>query len=182
MFSSIRCALPRRAFFVSSLSSSSFRWLSTVRNPIRKIENPIHLSEDELGMCLFVVLLCNSSIMKVYLVYNETTLIAIIMITDNRAKNGCLVEMVETFRQHGHHYADLDPLSLHAKEQLNVSSYLKWFEKNATQQVPLKGILHLSDNARASVTEIVEHLKKSYCGKIGVQMTHMEVCLCVCVL
>jgi len=68
---------------------------------------------------------------------------------------------------------------------LNPSTYNLQTLYKDNDNIPLNGLMHmpssLSQSATTAVTQITEHLKHTYCGYIGAEFSHLEVCVCSCV-
>ena len=81
--------------------------------------------------------------------------------------------LVRTYRVRGHLAADLDPLGL-AKQELPVDlspEYHGFSGVALDRKVYLGGTLALQ---WASVRELVEILKRNYCGKVGLEYMHIS--------
>ena len=83
------------------------------------------------------------------------------------------IMMIRAFRIRGHLIADLDPLKLFENKdhpELNPETY--GFTKNdRNKKIFLDNVLGLK---YATVDEILEILKRTYCSKVGVEFMHME--------
>ncbi len=81
--------------------------------------------------------------------------------------------LIRTYRVRGHLAADLDPLGLSKRElPEDLTPEFHGFEGAALDRpVWLGGTLGLE---RASVREIVEILRRNYCGKVGLEYMHIN--------
>jgi len=87
---------------------------------------------------------------------------------ENISKNANVVRLVEGFRKYGHLQADLDPLGLMRKKDLPQLGLPFYNLHEHTEKIELDGILSSSKKS-ATVEEIVQHLRKSYCGTLTSQ-------------
>jgi 2-oxoglutarate dehydrogenase E1 component len=81
--------------------------------------------------------------------------------------------MIRSYRVRGHLAADLDPLGLEKKEahaELEPSSY-GFTERDFDRKIFLDYVLGLEF---ATVREILEILKRTYCAKIGIEFMHIS--------
>ena len=81
--------------------------------------------------------------------------------------------MIRAFRIRGHLIADLDPLKLFENKdhpELNPETY-GFIQKDKNKKIFLDNVLGLK---YATVDEILEILKRTYCSKVGVEFMHME--------
>ncbi|KAJ3043955.1 hypothetical protein HDV00_003482 [Rhizophlyctis rosea] len=84
------------------------------------------------------------------------------------------------YRVHGHRVADLDPLGLTPNEnpfQLNPSRY---GVPTSKEVLDISGIVHVGKSSDPSVSRekapadvVLEHLRRSYCGRIGFEFVHI---------
>ena len=83
------------------------------------------------------------------------------------------IMMIRAFRIRGHLIADLDPLKLFENKdhpELNPETY-GFTKKDRNKKIFLDNVLGLK---YATVDEILEILKRTYCSKVGVEFMHME--------
>ena len=83
------------------------------------------------------------------------------------------IMMIRAFRIRGHLIADLDPLKLFENKdhpELNPETY-GFIQKDKNKKIFLDNVLGLK---YATVDEILEILKRTYCSKVGVEFMHME--------
>lgn len=81
--------------------------------------------------------------------------------------------MVRAYRVRGHLMANLDPLGLDIKEphsELNPSSY-GFTPDDMDKEIFLNGVLGLE---KATLRQILEILRKTYCGHVGVEFMHIQ--------
>ena len=81
--------------------------------------------------------------------------------------------MIRAFRIRGHLIADLDPLKLFENKdhpELNPETY-GFTKKDNNKKIFLDNVLGLK---YATIDEILEILKRTYCSKVGVEFMHME--------
>jgi 2-oxoglutarate dehydrogenase E1 component len=84
------------------------------------------------------------------------------------------LQLIRAYRVRGHLEADLDPLGLEKRgpyPELNYRSY-GFVEADLDREIFLN---NLFDRERASLREIVAMLRRTYCGKIGVEYMHIQV-------
>ena len=82
------------------------------------------------------------------------------------------IMLIRAYRARGHLEADLDPLGLRDQEdhpELEPSHY-GFSESDYDRPIFIDGVLGLE---MATLSQIVEILKKTYCGKIGVEFMHL---------
>jgi len=86
----------------------------------------------------------------------------------NTTKLSCVID---AYREHGHTYADKDPLNLNnncSKEfEKQVASLEELFEEPVNVKVA-------NAHSEMSFTDFVQHLKQSYCQKIGYDINHLK--------
>jgi len=92
----------------------------------------------------------------------------------NQAANANLLRLVEAYRRYGHFQADLNPIAPASAKvaQLSIDNY-GFSEKDLASSFKVKGIVNLGKES-ATLSEILQHLEKTYCSKVGVQFTHVE--------
>ncbi|KAF9336096.1 hypothetical protein BG006_009695 [Podila minutissima] len=98
----------------------------------------------------------------------------------NRVENANLLRLVIGYRTHGHLKADLDPLGIVKGETVPALSAERYALTDRSQVYNLNGILHVNQSKgsqeakdEATLETIVNHLEKSYCGKIAYEFTHI---------
>ncbi|MBA6412411.1 2-oxoglutarate dehydrogenase E1 component [Parahaliea sp. F7430] len=93
--------------------------------------------------------------------------------TEYERKQVKVVQLISAYRQRGHQQADLDPLNLHVRDHvpdLDLSFHQLSTADNDT--VFQTGSLYIG-KADATLGEIVEALKKTYCNTIGAEFMHI---------
>ncbi len=83
------------------------------------------------------------------------------------------LKIIRAYRARGHLVANLDPLGLKDKQyhpELDPSHY-GFTESDYDHPIFINGVLGLE---RASLREILEALKKIYCGTVGVEFLHLS--------
>lgn len=90
------------------------------------------------------------------------------------AAGGRVYELINAYRVRGHLYANLDPLAEPRHEEDNELelSHFGLGDADLERVFPTLNVKGLGD--RATLREIVVHLKDTYCGSIGVEFTHLE--------
>ncbi len=84
------------------------------------------------------------------------------------------LQLIRSYRVRGHLEADLDPLGLDKRgpyPELDYRSY-GFTEADLDRDIFINNIF---DRERASLREIVALLRRTYCGKIGVEYMHIQV-------
>ena len=84
------------------------------------------------------------------------------------------LQLIRAYRVRGHLEADLDPLGLDRRgpyPELDYHSY-GFTEADLDREIFLNGVF---DQERASLHEIIDILRQTYCGKIGVEYMHIQV-------
>lgn len=81
--------------------------------------------------------------------------------------------LIRTYRVRGHLAADLDPLGLHRSEiPADLTPEFHGFKGEALERpVYLGGTLGFE---RATVSELVQVLRRNYCGKVGLEYMHIN--------
>ncbi|KAJ3050906.1 hypothetical protein HK097_008117 [Rhizophlyctis rosea] len=84
------------------------------------------------------------------------------------------------YRVHGHRVADLDPLGLTPKEDLFQLNPSRYGIPTSQETFDISGIVHVGKTSdptisreKAPANVILEHLKKSYCGRVGFEFQHI---------
>ncbi len=80
-----------------------------------------------------------------------------------------VTKMIEAFRWYGHYQAQLDPLNLAAK-QPRPELELAYYGFNTAD---LKSQFHINDTQQATLQEIYQAYKKTYCETVGFEYQHM---------
>ncbi len=85
----------------------------------------------------------------------------------------CAMMLIRTYRVRGHLAANLDPLGLAKRDMpADLSPAFHGFgEKDLDRPVWLGGALGLE---RATVRELVEILRRNYCGNVGLEYMHIN--------
>ncbi|KAJ3016184.1 hypothetical protein HKX48_004167 [Thoreauomyces humboldtii] len=99
----------------------------------------------------------------------------------NRNDNANLVRLVHMYRLHGHKAAEVDPLGITHSEKIFQLDPARYGIADPKRTFPVDGIVHVGEAADPAVSkseapleEIIAHLRKSYCGRIGYEFTHIE--------
>lgn len=97
---------------------------------------------------------------------------------DYIAKQAAVIQLIHAFRVRGHLMADLDPLGFAPREQhpeLDPESYgLTEADLNTEFLTGTLQVSHHSER-RATLSEILETLRSTYCGKITCEYMHIQV-------
>ncbi|XP_023235170.1 probable 2-oxoglutarate dehydrogenase E1 component DHKTD1, mitochondrial isoform X2 [Centruroides sculpturatus] len=94
---------------------------------------------------------------------------------DNVVKNCNVYRLVNAYREHGHKLAKINPIFTQEEiiiEELN-SSCFGVYDSNMNNSVNVEGIL-FSDTKEAKISEIIDYLKRVYCGPIGIEFLYLE--------
>ncbi|KAG0366465.1 dehydrogenase E1 and transketolase domain-containing protein 1 [Gamsiella multidivaricata] len=98
----------------------------------------------------------------------------------NRVENANLLRLVIGYRTHGHRNANLDPLDIVKRESVPALSAERYALTDSSKVYNLNGILHVNQSKsntdakdEASLQTILNHLEKSYCGKIAYEFMHI---------
>jgi len=85
----------------------------------------------------------------------------------------CAMMLIRTYRVRGHLAADLDPLGLVKREMPAdlTPEYHGFFGPALDREIWLGGALGLE---KATVREIVQILRRNYCGKVGLEYMHIN--------
>jgi 2-oxoglutarate dehydrogenase E1 component len=85
----------------------------------------------------------------------------------------CAMMLIRTYRVRGHLAADLDPLGLQKREMpADLTPEYHGFSADALDRpIYVGGALGLE---RATVRELVEILRRNYCGKVGLEYMHIN--------
>ncbi|ORX91699.1 2-oxoglutarate dehydrogenase, E1 component [Basidiobolus meristosporus CBS 931.73] len=92
---------------------------------------------------------------------------------ENRIENSNLVRLVEAYRTFGHRGAKIDPLGLWIRDRdasLNPGLYGL---TDMDQIFNLEGIVKLSGLKKATLSQIIDHLEKTYCGHLAFEFMHI---------
>ena len=84
------------------------------------------------------------------------------------------LQLIRAYRVRGHLEADLDPLGLEKRgpyPELDYRSY-GFAEADLDREIFFNGLFDLE---RARLREIIAILRRTYCGKIGVEYMHIQV-------
>jgi len=92
----------------------------------------------------------------------------------NRIKNADILRLVTAYREHGYKNADIDPLGA-LKRDFAELSLDRFGLDNAdlNKSFKLSGLLQCNGQEEASLTEILSHLEKAYCGQLSVEVQHI---------
>ncbi|KAJ1311752.1 hypothetical protein OPQ81_010222 [Rhizoctonia solani] len=99
----------------------------------------------------------------------------------NRAKNAALLRYVESVRQHGHRAASIDPLDLLERDPVGALDPTRYGLKDANAKFDINGIIWHDLNSLGnpssepvmwSLSEIVDHLRSIYVGRIAYEYMH----------
>eukprot|EP01114_Cavostelium_apophysatum_P008298 TRINITY_DN2068_c0_g1_i2.p1 TRINITY_DN2068_c0_g1~~TRINITY_DN2068_c0_g1_i2.p1 ORF type:complete len:950 (+),score=302.99 TRINITY_DN2068_c0_g1_i2:181-3030(+) len=95
---------------------------------------------------------------------------------ENRQQNANLLRLITAYRRYGHVIADLDPLKLEKKDippELDLSRY--GLDKiPSDKEFPLPGLIHIEGKKKAKLSEILDHLKQVYCGKVAGEFLYIQ--------
>ena len=84
------------------------------------------------------------------------------------------LQLIRAYRVRGHLEADLDPLGLQKRgpyPELDYHTY-GFIEADLDREIFLNNIF---DRDRATLRQIIQNLRQTYCGKIGVEYMHIQV-------
>ena len=83
------------------------------------------------------------------------------------------VALIRAYRLRGHLLAKLDPLEMMTTEYLDElhPEYYGFDKKNYDKKIELNGVIN---REKASVREILQFLKKTYCGPVGYEYMHIS--------
>lgn len=96
----------------------------------------------------------------------------------NRSKQGGLWQLINAYRNHGHHKASLDPLGLKVTSTLPypLSPEAYGLDSNdPSKQYDIEGLLFGFPRLTASLEEIVDYLEGIYCGNLSLEVAHVSV-------
>ncbi|MES1910776.1 MAG: hypothetical protein MHM6MM_003308, partial [Cercozoa sp. M6MM] len=89
------------------------------------------------------------------------------------AQDPALYALVQAWRSQGHLLSDLDPLGIRrrgeATPELLPASY--GLSEEDEREIPC-GLLDMG-KSRATVQEVLQHLRRSYAGSIGAELSHL---------
>ncbi|KAB5594248.1 Dehydrogenase E1 and transketolase domain containing 1 [Ceratobasidium theobromae] len=100
---------------------------------------------------------------------------------ENRAKNAALLRYVESVRQHGHRAASIDPLDLLERDGVNALDPKRYGLTDSNAKFNINGIIWhdleslgnpSSKEVLWSLSEIVNHLRSTYVGRIAYEYMH----------
>ena len=83
------------------------------------------------------------------------------------------LQLIRAYRARGHQIAKIDPLGLQSQDlhpELDPSAY-GFKNEDGDREIFLDGVLGLN---RASLDHIMQVLKDTYCGSIGVEFSHIQ--------
>ncbi len=83
------------------------------------------------------------------------------------------LQLIRAYRARGHQVAQLDPLNLHDPEshpELNYQTH-GFTDADLDKDIHLGGVLGFE---KATLRQIIDALKATYCGTIGVEFTHVQ--------
>ena len=92
-----------------------------------------------------------------------------------RAKNSNFYRLLTAYREFAHKEANIDPVSLKKKESLSELNPQR-YGLNSTDRISFENLFR-TEKKEGTVDEAVEALKNLYSGPIGVEFTHLEVCI-----
>ncbi|KAK9763355.1 hypothetical protein K7432_010041 [Basidiobolus ranarum] len=91
----------------------------------------------------------------------------------NRIENSNLVRLVEAYRTFGHKCAKIDPLGMWVRERnANLDPELYGLT-NMKAVYNVEGILQLNGLKKATLSQIIDHLEKTYCGHLAFEFMHI---------
>ncbi len=86
-----------------------------------------------------------------------------------------VIELIDAYRSHGHLLAKIDPLELYqgfSNPTLELSYY--GFSETDLSKMFDVGTFAALNKSSASLREIYEGLRKTYCGTLGIEYMHIE--------
>lgn len=96
-------------------------------------------------------------------------------VLQNQIKNADILRLVTAYREHGHKSADVNPLnSILTRDSQELS--LERFgldDVDIKKNFKLSGLLQCNGQEEATLTEILEHLEKVYCGQLSAEIQHI---------
>jgi 2-oxoglutarate dehydrogenase E1 component len=82
-------------------------------------------------------------------------------------------QLIRSYRVRGHRIARLDPLGLHQEHHPELeASYFDLTEADLDQRFSTRTLA--SDEPEMTLREVIERLRRTYCGYIGVQFMHID--------
>ncbi|XP_035669706.1 probable 2-oxoglutarate dehydrogenase E1 component DHKTD1, mitochondrial [Branchiostoma floridae] len=91
----------------------------------------------------------------------------------NRIQSANLLRLVSAYRDHGHKRARIDPLGLHAMEEIqSLNPEVYGFSGQESARLDLQGILHVGKES-ATITDVLKHLEDIYCGPLAVEFNQL---------
>lgn len=94
----------------------------------------------------------------------------------NRNENANLLRFITAYRRYGHAFADIDPLNLEKKvmpSELEPALYgLDKVSKD--KEFNLIGLLTIKGKQKATLEEITQHLKQTYCGNVASEFSFIQ--------
>ena len=83
------------------------------------------------------------------------------------------VALIRAYRLRGHLLAKLDPLEMMTTEYLDElhPEYYGFDKKNYDKKIELNGVIN---REKASIRQILQFLKKTYCGPVGYEYMHIS--------
>ncbi len=83
------------------------------------------------------------------------------------------LQLIRAYRARGHQVAQLDPLNLHDPESHPELKYQShgFTDADLDKEIHLGGVLGFE---KATLRQIIDALKSTYCGTIGVEFTHVQ--------
>ncbi|KAI8913998.1 thiamine diphosphate-binding protein [Powellomyces hirtus] len=98
----------------------------------------------------------------------------------NRNTNANLVRLVNMYRLHGHRAANVDPLNITHSEEIFQLDPARYGIPELSKSYDVQGIVHVGEaedcakgKSKATLGEILSHLRRAYCGRIGYEFTHI---------
>ncbi|XP_058954932.2 2-oxoadipate dehydrogenase complex component E1 [Pocillopora verrucosa] len=100
----------------------------------------------------------------------------------NRIKNANILRLVNAYREHGHKFADVNPLKAKNRDFQSVLKNSKEFSLenfgldnvDVNRSFKLSGLLCYNGQEEATLSEILTHLEKVYCGQLSAEIHHIE--------
>ncbi|XP_073248521.1 2-oxoadipate dehydrogenase complex component E1-like [Porites lutea] len=92
----------------------------------------------------------------------------------NRIKNADILRLVTAYREHGYKNADIDPLNTLKRDSKELSLERFGLDNvDVNKTFKLSGLLNCNGLEEASLTEILPHLERAYCGQLSVEIQHI---------
>ena len=95
------------------------------------------------------------------------------LLADSNKDSISAVALIRAYRLRGHLLADLDPLEMRESEYLDElhPDFYGFKKENYDKKIFLNGVIN---RKYANIREILNFMKKTYCGKIGYEFMHIS--------